>query len=189
MQAKIDSLFERYMVLFDNLHCVVKVSERRVIDEDPDDLFVGNVNFFVKSYMINVCTYLEAYLQDLAFLYASEINRRIIEAKVPHNYIVWGVSSKEVKDKDLKFEDANYSLTKKNISDEISPNPYRTIKLFKKLGINLAEDSDFNIHREKVEALVVKRNNIIHHNDNAIDVSFSDIISGIQMVKEGGCRL
>ena len=128
--------------------------------------------------MINICTYLEAYLQDACFEYVKNINERLLNANVPHNFLYWQIS-KEVKDKDLKFIHASYPLKKKDIAEDISGNPYKTIKAFRLIGIDLEKNSGFQEHKEIVNSVVVKRNNIIHHNDNAIDVSFSDLISYI----------
>ncbi|KVQ04045.1 hypothetical protein WJ96_28225 [Burkholderia ubonensis] len=80
-----------------------------------------------------------------------------------------------MKEKELKFAEAVFNLTKQEVSDEISANPYRTIKLFRFLGIDLTEEEGFNKNKDFINTVVVKRNNIVHHNDAANDVSFSDV--------------
>jgi len=183
MHNKATELYEKYENLYDLLCSIIKKSEQRVIAEPQDDLFSDNVNFFVKSYMINICSYLEAYLQDIAFEYHKSINEKIKSLKIPHNFIYWRLS-KDIKDKDLKFEEANYPANKKEISDNLSANPYRTIKLYRLLGIDLTTEAEFNENKDLVNTVIIKRNNIIHHNDSAMDVSFSDLITNIEIFKK-----
>jgi hypothetical protein len=173
--------YQKYESLFLDLKSIVSESHARTIKNNPDELFLGNVNFFVKSYLINICTYLEAMLQDLAFLHAKEINLRIVEAKIPQNYVLWRNSS-NLKDKDLKFKSASFFVTKKEISDNLSASPYRTLKLFEKLGVDLTQYEAFEANKDLVTAIVGKRNNIIHHNDKAADVSYDDLIVFIDVV-------
>ncbi|HAS6172355.1 TPA: hypothetical protein I7149_20315 [Vibrio vulnificus] len=173
--------YQKYESLFLELKSIISESHDRTIRKHPDELFIGNVNFFVKSYLINICTYLEAMLQDLAFLHAKEINLRIVEANIPQNYVLWRNSS-NVKEKDFKFKSANFSVTKKDISDNLSASPYRTLKLFEKLGVDLTQCETFEANRELVTAIVSKRNNIIHHNDKAADVSYDDLILFIDVI-------
>lgn len=178
-----DAIFQRYRELLISLRAIVIISQNRVIREDPDELFQNNVNFFVKSYLISTCTYLEAYLQDVAFDVAREICARVDAAQIPHNFIHWK-SAKEVKEKELKFAIADLSSTREQISDAISANPYRTLRLFKLLGINLLGEVGFVKNKDFINAVVSKRNNIIHHNDSANDISFSDIIKYIDVFVE-----
>lgn len=169
-----NDLLIRYETLYTQLNKIIHTSESRVIHDDRDPLFEENVNFFVKSYLITICTYLEAYLQDLAFYHASLINDRLRQAKIPHNYIYWKTAG-DTKEKDLSFKSADYACSKKEISDSISANPYKTIKTFKLLGIDLTKTPEIINSKELVDQIVRKRNNIIHHNDKATDISFSDI--------------
>lgn len=182
MKDKVDEIFERYNHLYDNLFDIIELSEDRVLSDSPDELFSDNVNFFVKSYMINICSYLEAYLQDLAYEYAKEINRRLKLARIPHNFIYCKVS-RDPKEKDLKFEEASYPSNKKDISDGLSANPYKTLKAYRVLGVDLSAEDGFNENKDLIHAVVNKRNNIVHHNDTAMDVSFSDLSSNIQVFK------
>lgn len=182
MQVKASELYEKYENLYDKLISIIQISENRVLAENQDALFLENVNFFVKSYLINICSYLEAYLQDLAFEYAKVINERIKNAKIPFNFIYWKVS-KDPKDKYLKYEQAAYPANKKDISDELSANPYKTIKIYRYLGVDLTSENGFNDNKDLVNTVVTKRNNIVHHNDSAMDISFSDLIVNIEVFK------
>ena len=181
MQFK--ELYEKYEGLLTTLKHIISQSQGRVLKEEPDEIFSNNINFFVKSYLINICTYLEAYLQDVAFEHTSRISQRLKDASVPHNFLYWKLA-KEVKDKDLVFENANYKFSKKEISDTISGNPYKTVKAFRLIGIDLNLAVNFNEHKELVNSIVSKRNNIIHHNDDASDISFSDLLLNIDVFLE-----
>lgn len=172
--------FHRFKGLYCSLKEIIQASEKRVLSEEPDELFLENINFFVKSYLICICTYLEAYLQDIAFMHANELDSRIKNADIPHNFVHWRIA-KEIKDKDLIFKNIDLSVDKKEISDNLSGNPYKTIKLFKYLGIDLQSEIDFESNKALVNTVVTKRNNIIHHNDKAMDVSFSDLLSYVDV--------
>lgn len=176
-------IYLRYEKIFIALKNIVLTSEQRVIGEETDDLFVENVNFFVKSYLVSICSYLEAYLQDIAFNYAQDMSNRIVQARIPHNYIHWridGIIDKQLTKK-LKYGDMSLSISKKEISDNISGNPYKTTKLFQLLGLDLSTSDGFEKSKEIVNVFVNKRNNIIHHNDRAADISFSDLINYINV--------
>ncbi|SEN19238.1 hypothetical protein SAMN04487857_111127 [Pseudomonas sp. ok272] len=175
-----ESLTEKYEQLYNSLRGIIRESESRVLSANPDSLLIDNVNFFVKSYMISICTYLESFLQDLAYGYAGEVSARVKSADLPLNYFIWKMS-KDHKEKDLRFSNIDLSVTKKEISDTISANPYRTIVAFRYLGVNLLSAPEFNSNKSVVEAVVSKRNNIVHHNDRAADISFSDLVSYVDI--------
>lgn len=175
-----EKFFHRYESLYCSLKVIIKASEERVLRNEPDELFLENINFFVKSYLISICTYLEAYLQDMAMMYANELDSRIKNADIPHNFIHWRIA-KEIRDKDLEFKNVDLSVDKKEISDSLSGNPYKTIKLFRYLGIDLQSRDEFEENKSLVNTVVTKRNNIIHHNDKAMDVSFSDLLSYVDV--------
>jgi hypothetical protein len=48
----------------------------------------------------------------------------------------------------------------------------------------LNSDDKFNEHKELINSIVNKRNNIIHHNDDASDISFSDLIANVDVFLE-----
>ncbi|MCA6128690.1 HEPN domain-containing protein [Thalassolituus oleivorans] len=164
----------QYTELFASLKCVIDISEQRVLADDPDVLFIDNVNFFVKSYLISVCSYLEAFLQDVAFKHSQAISKRVLSAQIPHNFLHWRLAT-GIKDKLLNYNDISLPVTKKDIANEISANPYRTLKLFQLLGVDLSKKEIFENNKDLINTIVTKRNNIIHHNDTAADVSFGDL--------------
>lgn len=175
-----ETFYQRYESLYCSLKEIIKTSEDRVRKEEPDELFITNVNFFVKSYLISICTYLEAYLQDVAFMYANELHSRVSNAEIPHNFVHWRIA-KEIKDKDLDFKNIDLSVDKKEISDNLSANPFKTIKLFRYLGIDLPSKNGFENNKGLVNSVVTKRNNIVHHNDKAMDISFSDLLLYVEV--------
>lgn len=175
-----ETFYHRYERLYCSLKEIIKASENRVLSEEPDELFLVNVNFFVKSYLINICTYLESYLQDIAFMYASEIGARLKKAEIPNNFVRWQIV-KEIKDKDLNFKNVDLSVDKKDITDNLSANPHKTIKMFQYLGIDLRSKEGFKNNKALVNSVVTKRNNIVHHNDKAMDVSFSDLLAYVEV--------
>ena len=177
------ALYAKYETLLITLKGIVEKSESRVISDEPDIIFSRNVNFFVKSYLINICTYLEAYLQDVAFEYSRRVSERLRQANIPHNFL-YGKLTKEIKEKELEYVDASYEYSKKELSDIISGNPFKTINAFRLIGVNLNSSRGFLKNKDVVGTVVNKRNSIIHHNDEANDISFSDLLVSIDIFLE-----
>lgn len=165
--------YDGYRSLFLSLKEIIKETEQQAILEE-NEFFNKNINFFVKSYLITLCTYLESYLTEVATWHCDTINRRLKAASLPHNFLLWRVK-KDFKDKELKYIDADLKVDKSEVSDSLSGNPYKTIKAFSYLGVNLLSSAEFNANKDVVNAVVIKRNNIIHHNDNANDISLTDV--------------
>lgn len=177
------ALYEKYEALLGTLKEIIEQSQARVLCDEPDTIFSDNVNFFVKSYLINICTYLEAYLQDIAFEYSRKVTERLKQAKIPHNFL-YAKLAKDIKEKELEYGDASYNYSKKDLSDVISGNPFKTINAFRLIGIDLSSSEKFVEHKNLVGTIVNKRNNIIHHNDEASDISFSDLLVNIDVFLE-----
>lgn len=177
------ALYQKYEALLTTLKGIIAQSQARVLREEPDDIFSENINFFVKSYLINICTYLEAYLQDVALEYSGRVTVRLKKAKIPHNFL-YGKLAKDIKEKELEYVDASYAYSKKELSDIISGNPFKTISAFRLIGIDLGASEKFVEHKNLVGTIVNKRNNIIHHNDEASDISFSDLLVHIDVFLE-----
>ncbi len=171
-------ILDKYLKLYLLLKNIIEESEKRILLDEADDLFMQNVNFFAKSYLISICSYMEAYLQEIAFDYAEMINSRLRNAEVPYNFIHWRLS-KEVKKP--QFSNIDLAVTKKDIADNLSANPYKVITLFKFFGVNLTLEDEFENNKDLVNTIVTKRNNIIHHNDKAMDISFSDLLAYIDV--------
>jgi hypothetical protein len=164
----------RFESLTLELEQIIGGAEIRITAEPVDDYFVKNANFLTKSFLISLCCYLEVFLKEIANTHVSNAKQRILNAKVPHNLLTWAVT-RDSKGKDFRYGTFNLSLTAKEIDDELSGNPFKTAKCFSLLGINLDEVPAFASTKDIVNSVVAKRNNIIHHNDTAADVSLGDI--------------
>jgi hypothetical protein len=164
----------RYSSLSTELEQIIADAEYRITSDQSDTFFVTNANFLTKSFLISLCCYLEVFLKEIANAHVSNAKLRILNAKVPHNLLAWSLNRK-VKDDDLRFVPFSLSLTAKDIDDELSGNPFRTAKCFRLLGVELDAVAGFSATKDLVNMVVSKRNNIIHHNDTAADVSLGDI--------------
>jgi hypothetical protein len=175
MSAKA-SPYATYEGLIVRLKEVIRISQRRVTEEPPDLLLIDNLNFFTKAYLISLCTYLEAFLQDIAFAHVNLVQSRVASARIPNNVVHWCLSS-DVKEKDQRFADYRLAVTRGDLANELSGNPGKTISLFRNIGVDLRSSQQFQSHKEIVGTVVAKRNSVIHHNDNATDVSMADLLN------------
>lgn len=167
-------IVDRYASLSLELEQIISDAESRITADPADVYFVTNANFLTKSFLISLCCYLEVFLKEIANAHVSNVKQQILNAKVPHNLLTWSVI-RDVKDKDLRFGTFELPLTAKEIDDELSGNPFRTAKCFRLLGVELDAVAAFAATKDLVNTVVAKRNNIIHHNDTAADVSLGDI--------------
>ncbi|KMQ59951.1 hypothetical protein ACM46_16975 [Chryseobacterium angstadtii] len=174
-----------YIAQLEKLKEIIEIANSRIVSEEPDDFFQNNTNFFTKSFLVIMCAYLESYLKDALMVIIDETNNKLNLSKLPHNLVRWSLNiEKEFKNSDSKFEDFKIPIKKKELDDFISGNPFRTKDLFKKLGINLDCDLIFESQKERINAIVVKRNKVIHHNDDASDVSNDDLLLNINIITE-----
>lgn len=171
---KFAACVDRYELLAVELGQIISDAENRITAEVPDPYFVKNANFLTKFFLISLCCYLEVFLKEIANEHVACVKQQLANVKVPHNMLMWSVA-RDVKDRELKFGAFCLSLTKKDIDDELSGNPFRTAKCFRLLGVELDSVPEFQRHKEIVNYVVSKRNNIIHHNDTAVDISLGDI--------------
>ena len=72
-------------------------------------------------------------------------------------------------------------IKRQDIDSYVSGNPYKTLRLLKKLGFDLEISQE---RLELIDSIVKKRNQIIHQNSDASDVSLSDILRYIEQVLE-----
>jgi hypothetical protein len=173
-------IYDKYVNLFEQLKVIIEKTNARIICSEPDPLFQENVNFFTKSFLVSICAYLESYLKEIAFSYIDAVNQKLLSISVPHNLIRWNILyPKDVNEKDLNFENLKIFIRKKDLDDHISGSPYRTETFFKKIGIDLNAINGFSSKKEIINLIVVKRNKVVHHNDDANDVSLIDLISYI----------
>jgi len=180
------SVFLTYEALLEELKELNAETQNKVISDEPDVFITQNINFFTKSFMITLCAYLESFLKDITMTIIDNTNQKLANSKITHNLVKWSILKKkelgELNDNDLLFEDLTIKITKKELDEFISGSPYKTEKLFNKIGIKLSEDLVYKEQKEKVISIVEKRNKIVHHNDSASDISFSDIQTNIDTI-------
>lgn len=174
-----DGLLQTYHSQFDGLKQVVSASAARLMSEPPDPLFDENQNVFVKSYLVSACSILEAFIQDVASEYMLGIQNRMNSANLPHNFVAWVVGHEKA---NLKFKSFVGGKGRKDISDMVSPNFWKTIKAFERIGIDISKP-EVVAFKDYVTTTVEKRNKIVHHNDEASDLSFQDIILTIEQFR------
>jgi hypothetical protein len=169
---------DNYKRLFEELKIMVESTEKKILDSD--DFFSNHANFFTKSFIVTMCAYLESYLKDALMIVIAEMNNRLNKNRIPYNLVQWSISSdkREVKNSELN-KNFYINIKRKELDEFISGNPYRTESLFKNFGIDLGGDTTFQGQKEKLNAIVGKRNSIIHHNDEASDITFRDIVEHI----------
>lgn len=177
-------VLKNYFLLFDNFNNLINETNKRILIEKPSDYFINNVNFFNKSFMVLSCAYLESYLKDVSMLIIDEMNSRLKNNPVPHNLIKWYFTKDKFKENEAQYIFLDITINKKEIDDEISGNVGKTINFFRKLGIDLNKNSDFLNLKDIIGSIVTKRNNIIHDNDEASDLTINDIIKNIELIKE-----
>lgn len=174
------ALLANFQAQFDGLKSVVIESAGRAIQDPPDALFYDHQNVFIKAYLVSACSMLEAFIQDLAYAYVDIIQNKINATNLPFNMVIWAADHEKAKP---EFKPFIAMKEKKDVSDLISPNYYKTIKAFSKVGIDLSS-SDIDSFKDLIISKVEKRNKIVHHNDEALDLSFSDIVDTIDKFKE-----
>jgi hypothetical protein len=172
---------ESYILQLSHLKTIIDATNNRIIADPPDVLIYENANFFTKAFLITMCAYLESYLKDALMVVVDELNTRLATTKLPHNLVKWSLNTdKEFKDNEFKYEQLKIGIKKKELDEYISGNPFKTKDLFKKFGIELDKNSLFNVQKEEINSIVVKRNKILHHNDEASDVSSTDLTNNIE---------
>ncbi len=178
------NLVDMYAEQMDKLSEIIDKTYQRVISDPPDDLFVDNINFHTKSYLINLCAITEACLKDTAMSVVRTMMDRILTANISNNIIFWAVFKDAYDEKKhSKFENFQLNIDEKTVSDKLSANPWRAIKLFELLGCDIKKNSDFESVKGIIGSVVEKRNNIVHHNDQANDISLSDVKRYINFFK------
>ena len=176
---------KEYLSQIAALATMVTICKGRVLSDSPDSLIINNVNYFTKSYLIMLCVYLESYIKECAYKYVLACKVAINQLKIPNNLILWSVRKNDkIKDTDLEFIDYDVHLTRDDIDDLLSANPFKTKKLLELAGIDFDSDNDLKrLVAETIHPVVAKRNDIIHHNDSASNISFDDILTWIEQFK------
>lgn len=177
-------IYKKYLELYEDLRTIVHETEKRVtqVDAALDSFFSENYNFMTKAFLINICIYLESYTKDIVYHKINSINSILERSEIPYNLVKWSIQfPKDLKDSDLRFENMRITIKRQDIDSYVSGNPYKTMRLLKRLGLNLEISQE---HLELIDSIVKKRNQIIHQNSDASDVSLSDVLRYVDEVLE-----
>lgn len=169
------------------LDAMVVATEREVISgKHGVKLITDNVNFFTKSFLITLCAHLETCVKDTVYSISQEIDTRLGHAAIPMAIVEWRYNQKQKKSEKEAFTTlCKIGLSKKEIDDLVSGNVYKTKETLLLVGIDLTSNkTEWEMWKELIQSIVTRRNNIVHHNDNASDLSFSDIRAYIKSVQE-----
>lgn len=160
------------------LETMVQETEYQVIDgEGTAPLIVNNVNFFAKSFLISACAHLEMCVKEIIFEVARDIDERLTIASIPSAIIEWRYNQKKKNEQpNINVNSFSIGMTKKEIDDLVSGNVYRTKDALALIGVELSLDkAAWDAWKESIQAIVTRRNKIVHHNDDASDISLGDI--------------
>jgi hypothetical protein len=169
------------------LNAMVVATESEVVSGNHGiKLITDNVNFFTKSFLITLCAQLETCVKDTVYSVAENIDSRLTAAGVPVAIIEWRYSQKNKKnDKSNSNSVYKIGLSKKEVDDLVSGNVYKTKDALLLVGVDLtAYKAEWETWKELVQSIVTRRNNIVHHNDDASDLSFGDIQVYIKSFEE-----
>ena len=156
----------------------ISISSHDRLARADDDLFRNHANVFVKSYIVSACTILECFLADLACEYVLAVEERVKHVHLPRNIVLWRVPA-QIKPSEFRFEPFTLNIERKEIVNESSGNFYKTITLFNRLGIDLLSNNKIKLHKDFVASAIDKRNKIVHENDEALDITFLDVVEWI----------
>ena len=169
------------------LDAMVSATEREVISENHGiNLITDNVNFFTKSFLISLCAHLEMCIKDTVYSIAEDIDARLTHAAIPLAIVEWRWNQKTKKiEKDNTPSLCKIKLSKKEVDDLVSGSVHKTRESLLLVGVDLASNrSEWETWKELIQTMVTRRNNIVHHNGDASDLSFSDIRAYIKSVQE-----
>lgn len=166
------------------LDSLVAATEKEVLGGAQGiKLITDNVNFFTKSFLITLCAQLETCIKDVLYAVACDIDTRLQEAVIPEALLDWRYKAKKNEKQPIRA--FSVKMTKKEIDDVVSGNVYKTKDSLLIVGVDLAFDTaQWETWKDLIQSIVTRRNNIVHHDDDASDLSFGDIRLYINSVKE-----
>lgn len=167
------------------LEAMVKKTELAVIEgANTTPLVTDNVNFFTKSFLISACAHLEMCIKEIVFELATDIDARLSMAAIPASIVEWRLTQKKRVETNSGGKPLlRVNMTKKEVDDMVSGNVYRTREALAIVGVELSDNKEqWESWKDSIQAIVTRRNNIIHHNDDASDLSMGDIKVHIQSI-------
>ena len=170
----------RCLAAFEQITRIVRTSKTLLMQDPHEELIQPNVNFFTKSYLIMICVYLESYAKEIAISKIKTINEKLAKVNLPHNLLMWSLNPNNVRNIQPYFKDFEITLDPGDVDKYVSANPHRITELFRHLGYDLDSDKKLFAFKSILYPIVTKRNNIVHYNDSASDITFDDILAYIQ---------
>ena len=167
------------------LEAMVKKTELAVIEgANTTPLVTDNVNFFTKSFLISACAHLEMCIKEIVFELATDIDARLSMAAIPASIVEWRLTQKKRVETNSGGKPLlRVNMTKKEVDDMVSGNVYRTREALAIVGVELSDNKEqWESWKDSIQAIVTRRNNIVHHNDDASDLSMGDIKVHIQSI-------
>ena len=173
-----------YRAGFVELSSMIRSTEAEIIGgENVSPLILENINFFTKSFLISACAHLEICIKQIVYELALDIDARLNLALIPSSVIDWRFNVKKKNDVSDDFISLLIRMTKKEIDDLVSGNVYRTKDALAIVGVDVTlEKDEWEDWKEKIQLIVTRRNNIVHHNDDASDISLGDVFEYISSI-------
>lgn len=170
----------------DRLSDMIGKTERSVIDELAGfELLSENINFFTKSYLISLCAYIELYVKELATAVATDLDNRLRSIAIPSSALLWRIDSKPKSNSVRDISPFLLNVKEKEIDELISGNVFKTRDTFKIFGIDVESDpAKWSGWKDVIQSIVTRRNNIVHHDDQASDLSFGDLREYVEQTRD-----
>lgn len=177
MSARVTSAAQIYKLGLTGLESMVHATEQEVVGgSGSSPILTDNINFFTKSFLISLCAHLEMCIKEIVFAIAEDIDERARAASIPTALIEWRYSTKKKGDGTTQGVRLEIRMTRKEVDDLVSGNVYRTKEALAYVGVDLANDkAAWEMWKDMIQTIVTRRNNIVHHNDDASDLSLGDI--------------
>jgi hypothetical protein len=183
----LNKILSKHQDLLDEV--ILHAQEIKSLLLKDEDYFGRNNNFLVRSIVINICSCIESYVKEVfEFVVVHHFGEQLKKMGMPLP-IAYLLQEKGVSEKVLKStkDKANFVLnndkrTLDNITEYPSANFDKTLNVFAIMGIDLKdyiEEADVS----QITQLVNKRNQIVHKNDRAGDISIADTIKFTQVTK------
>jgi hypothetical protein len=185
MSVRVTSAAQTYKVGLAELEAMVHAAEQEIIGGVVvSPILTDNINFFTKSFLISLCAHLEMCIKEIVFAVALDIEERTCAASIPASIVEWRYNTKKKGDGGAQGGRLEIGMTRKEVDDLVSGNVYRTKDALAHVGVDLAGDkSAWETWKELIQSIVTRRNNIVHHNDEASDLSLGDIRQYITSVR------
>ena len=181
------SIVSSFILGLTELHAMVQQTEQAVIGGNHSNVLItNNVNFYTKSFLISACAHLEMCIKELVFEIARDIDRKLSEVSVLHSIIEWRLNLMKKTDSTQQARGKlAVKMTKKEVDDLVSGNVFRTKDALAVVGIDIdLNKTEWEMWKETIQAIVTRRNNIVHHNDDASDLSLGDIKRFINSINQ-----